>query len=399
MADDATIRARSRSYNLADCEIDLAGLRPVHVAFPKSLFVHMSDACNIDCVYCGRQVHDRVQNGLMSYALFEREIGPYLHLVDIVQLYGTGEPMLHPDFMRMVALCRERGTQVMTTSNATLINDERAEQLVELGLELIVVSMDGCTQDTFGKLRGGSDLAQIKRNIQRINQAKARRGATRPNIEIACVVSRTNVHQLEGMVRMTRELGAGRIKFYNVVIHRPEHAREDVSTTRRFRWGMARARRLAEKLGIVFEYTYQNPFPETDRVLHPPGRGIPKRCYYVYASPVVGKTGEIYPCCLSHYSFGKLGRDGTLWEILNSERAVAFREGFLSGDYEEGCTRCGLLNDWHQAEVNAQLDVAEQRIRAIEGLSEAERMSLLTRLGAERQRLAEVAGHLVTVSA
>lgn len=387
---DQEIQAYSRAHNLAEVEIDIVGTNPQHVAFPKSLFVHMSDACNIDCVYCGRQVHDRVQNGLMSFDLFEREISPYLHLVDIVQLYGTGEPMLHPDFMRMVALCKERGTQVMTTSNGTLLTQERAEQLVSLGLTQIVFSMDGCTQDTFGKLRGGADLEKIKTNIRRLAEAKQRQGVERPYIEVACVVSRTNVHQLSGMVRMTRELGGGRLKLYNVVIHRPEHAHEDVSTTWRFKWGMDRARKLAERMGVIFEFTYQNPFPETDRILHEPGQGVAKRCFYAASSPVVGKTGEVYPCCLSHFSYGKLGRDGSLWEILNSERAVAFRDSFLTGDYDPGCAKCGLMEDLDEGALTAQFNRAAEKIASTAELTEAERLSLETRLAAERRRLAEL---------
>lgn len=398
MVEEQTIRGRGRAANLLHALLDDTGLHEEHIAFPRSMLLQMSDACNLDCVYCARQVHDRVKNGLMSYEILEKHVGPYLHLADMVQLYGTGEPMLHPQFVKMVELCKSKGAQVMTTSNATLITPERADRLVEIGLDLMLVSMDGCTPDTFAKLRGGADLEKIKANVQLLNAAKRKYGVERPMLELACVVSRTNVHQLCGMVRLARELGCLTIRFYNVVIHRPEHAHEDVSGTWRFRWGMHRAKRLAERYGMGFVYTYQNPFPEERRVLHPPGQGVPKRCVYSIHSPIVSKTGEVYPCCLSHYSYGKLGQDGTLWEILNSERAREFRRGMLTGDYHPDCAQCGLLSDWGAQESAEQISRAEKAIHADATLSEAERLSLLTRVSAERRRLEEFVATLPSSS-
>src|SRR5947208_11247234 len=98
--------------------------------------------------------------------------------------------MMHPRFFDMVAYAAERGIQVTTNSNLTLLNDRRAERCVTSGLASLHISIDGATAETYERIRVRAHFERVVRNLERLLAARERLGSKFPHIILVVVVMR-----------------------------------------------------------------------------------------------------------------------------------------------------------------------------------------------------------------
>jgi len=68
---------------------------------------------------------------------------------------GFGEPLFHPDILDMVRRAKALGGEVEMISNATLLTKEISQELVKLGLNMLWVSLDGATPESYTDIRLG----------------------------------------------------------------------------------------------------------------------------------------------------------------------------------------------------------------------------------------------------
>ena len=79
-------------------------------------------------------------------------MGAYLYRVD---LHNWGEPLLNDEIYRMISYARASNIEVHVSSNLNVINKVKAEKLVESGLDVLIVSLDGACQETYMQYRIG----------------------------------------------------------------------------------------------------------------------------------------------------------------------------------------------------------------------------------------------------
>jgi len=129
---------------------------------------------------------------------------------------GFGEPLTHPNILEMVKAIRKRDIAVTIGSNGLLMNPEMARELVRLGVDRLVVSVDGVKPETYANVRGAM-LSQILGNILALNEAKRQLGSLTPALGIEFVVLRSNVVELGELTRLASRLNAARILVSNVL--------------------------------------------------------------------------------------------------------------------------------------------------------------------------------------
>src|SRR5947208_16824466 len=117
--------------------------------------------------------------------------------------------MMHPRFFDMVAYAAERGIQVTTNSNLTLLNDRRAERCVTSGLASMHVSIDGATAETYEHIRVRAHFERVVRNLERLLAAQERLGSKLPHIILVVVVMRQNLHELPDLVSLRTNWSMG----------------------------------------------------------------------------------------------------------------------------------------------------------------------------------------------
>lgn len=141
---------------------------------PSYVRVIVGNTCNLKCVMCPyhgpaiKPTHttDFFQGKkVMSWEMMER-LAHDCGQAEIPILIGSvEEPLLHPQLIDFIQLCREQGVpRVHLTTNGQLLDETRATALLNAGLTSIDISIDAATPETYLKIRG-SDFNQVESNV------------------------------------------------------------------------------------------------------------------------------------------------------------------------------------------------------------------------------------------
>lgn len=126
---------------------------------PYCLFVDPSSACNFKCKFC---MNSRIKRPItMHLPLFTKivdDLEEFKNPIKTLRLYGFGEPLLNPNFCKMVCYAKasEKVLSVDTTSNASLLSPDLILALTESGLDRINVSVSAMNTDAYRAFTGNS---------------------------------------------------------------------------------------------------------------------------------------------------------------------------------------------------------------------------------------------------
>ncbi len=154
--------------------------------FPDTLQIETTNACNSKCLICPRSKMQR-KVAYMDDNLFEKiieEIAGYR--LRSVHLHNFGEPLLDKNLAKRVRFAKQKGlNRVKIFSNGSLINADKAEALIDAGLDEIKISFDGATKEEFEKIRYPLNFDKVISNITNLVELRNRKGSNL-KIEIAC---------------------------------------------------------------------------------------------------------------------------------------------------------------------------------------------------------------------
>lgn len=189
------------------------------------LYVEITTICNLNCLMCVRRVWNE-PIGSMPLATFSRLMDEIKKLPTppTIHLGGYGEPLCHPDFLEIVRQAKATGARVEVTSNGTRLTQETAASLIEIGLDRLVVSIDGVTSESYGDIRTNSDFERVVDNLKGLRRLQIRAGGRHgnPRIGIAFVAMKRNIHDLPELPRLATRVGAWEIQVSNLVPHTEE---------------------------------------------------------------------------------------------------------------------------------------------------------------------------------
>lgn len=176
---------------------------------PIVIVMDMSSKCHIRCQKCF-VYHSDMQYGLghMPDTVFEK-VRPLFRTALEVIGHENGECMLHKRFIEMVSEIKANGCRFMFNTTGQLIDDYRAKQLVELGVDKIMFSIDAIMPDTYAYLHKGGTLEKVLAGISAINREKKIAGVTSPRIGWYFVACQSNIDQLLPAAQMAVDLGFG----------------------------------------------------------------------------------------------------------------------------------------------------------------------------------------------
>ena len=179
-----------------------------------SLYFYLTEGCNLACRHCW--IAPRFQSAENVYPSL-----PFDMLQDVVRqgkalgmgsvkLTG-GEPLLHPDILRIIHFLREENLGVTVETNGVLCTPELAAEIAQCRGRFVSVSLDGADAETNEWVRGVK--GSFEAAVQGIKNLVA--AGIRP--QVILTVMQKNRHQVEAIVRLAESLGAGSVK-YNVMM-------------------------------------------------------------------------------------------------------------------------------------------------------------------------------------
>lgn len=312
--------------NLAAIELQHRLHRTRVHGYPYFLIIDTGNICNLRCPLCPTGTHEKgISRQLLKFDLFVKIIDRLYPYVYEVALHNWGEPLLNPDIFKMIMYCQQKnvGTNLSTNLN---FPDLDVEALVRSGLEYLIVSLDGISQNIYSLYRIGGNIDVVFENIKNIVRTRHALKTKKPFIEWQYIVMKHNTGQIDDAKRMARELGVDLIRFIPVGL--PFDTRS--------------AKELAQKW---FPYVpdEQDGYLE-GRFLQKPIKG---GCFYLYRSVTMNPDGTLAPCCAvweSKDSFCDLTHTdfSAIWNNESYQSARALFSGKKS-PVETVCNRCNLF--------------------------------------------------------
>jgi radical SAM protein with 4Fe4S-binding SPASM domain len=176
-------------------------------AYPTHLQIEPSNTCNLRCPVC-HVVTDDKPRGLLSLEDFQRvidEVGEYLLFL---HFWGWGEPFMNRDFLSMIRYAKDKGIQIITSTNGHFFeNEKRADQLIDSGLDVLIFALDGVDRATYEKYRRRGDFDKAVAGLRRLVERKKERGSAVPRLNLRMLVTRDNEDQVPSMRDLAREIG------------------------------------------------------------------------------------------------------------------------------------------------------------------------------------------------
>ena len=191
------------------------------------IYIEPTNLCNLTCRTCVRNAWTEPL-GRMSDFVFNRVIESVRNLSSPPTIFfgGLGEPLFHPRIVEMVAQTRQAGCRVELITNGTLLDVHLSKDLVEAGLNLLWVSIDGANPESYADVRLGAALPQIIKNIEGFHAHRRKLDDSKPEIGIAFVAMKQNINELPAVLRLCTRLRASRIMISNVLPYTREFCGE-----------------------------------------------------------------------------------------------------------------------------------------------------------------------------
>ena len=293
---------RLRYYNAA---------RLVHrwQGYPIVAMLEPTNRCNIRCALCPTSQDKTTRAlGVMSWDDYRTIIDRIQPYIPTLYLMFAGEPFVCRDFERMVGYARQNHIETITSTNATLLNQDRARRLVHAGLDRLIVSIDGLTKETYERYRRGARFERVVENVRGLIAYRNRLGVRRPYVLMQFIAMRHNQHEIPRLRAFKRETGVDRVHVKAVSVPTWQGDGEDV-----YRQWVPEAPDLTRYQ--VGARTIQVAKPQSV-------------CEWVRKT-VVYWDGTVAMCCYDvdgRHTFGNLTRQ-TLPEIWDSRAYRAAREG------------------------------------------------------------------------
>jgi MoaA/NifB/PqqE/SkfB family radical SAM enzyme len=269
---------------------------------PVEVTLESTAKCNLSCPMCPRQIYT-FDNENMDLELYRKIVRDCKDYVEFIWPYGIGEPMIHPQIFEMIRITRDAGIRTGLSTNATLLDDRRADMLLNCGLDYAILAFDGATKDTYEKYRVGASFEKTRENILNLLGKKLERKSPM-HVVLQMVLLKENSHEIEDYRKLWSIAGVDEIRFKRDEIQIDGSRIENAE----------------------FKTHRQNP------------------CHLLWRGPVyVRYDGLAYPCCYMYNDppIGDLKKQ-SMMEVWNSDAMVKLRHAHVRGDVSgyPACQTC-----------------------------------------------------------
>jgi radical SAM protein with 4Fe4S-binding SPASM domain len=295
--------------------------KPVQWGLPISITVEPTTSCNLRCPECpsGKREFTR-PTGMLQNDFFRSTIDELYKKVTYLIFYFQGEPYLNPKFLEMVSYASGKGIYTATSTNAHYLNDANAKKTVESGLDRLIISVDGTTQETYEQYRIGGDIKKVIEGAENIIKWKKELKSNTPHVIFQFLVVKPNEHQLEEVKALAERIGVDEVRFKTAQIYHFENGSPLIPDTEKY------SRYKKKEDG---KYAIKNQMFD--------------HCWRLWHSTVITWDGLVVPCCFDKDATHRMGdlKKTSFAESWNGPAYNNFRASVLRSRSEiDICSNC-----------------------------------------------------------
>ena len=316
---------------------DLSAIIPLPKPF--TVLIEPSSLCNFRCIQCFQSISGKNyfndSKGNMSVDDFCRIIDGLKNWngqkLKVLKLCIYGEPFVNKDFCTMLKIAKEAGIaeRIETTTNASLLTQEIAENLVKYQLDYLRVSIYSPFQDKHDIITGVSfPISEIHNNLLQLRRIKERNNSTRPFV--CCKM----LDSYDDEVKIFRQ------NYIDVA--------DEIFIDKPHGWIHTNDKNFLES---YYQEKYKTACSDLSNC------DTKQRCCPMgFTTMSVRSNGDVFPCCVDFLGGTKIANisEGTLEEIWNSDKWKNFQRMQLDfkSSTNSSCRNCDFFHNGHYIKDN-----------------------------------------------
>jgi radical SAM protein with 4Fe4S-binding SPASM domain len=288
---------------------------------PYAASIEPTTACNLGCPEC--------PSGLKQFTRATGRLDKEEHLRMLSQLgqqlfyinyYFQGEPFLHPDFLELIKAANQRKIYTATSTNAHFITKTKSEEIVASGLDRMIISIDGLTQETYEQYRKRGKLEKVIEGTKYMIEAKKKLNSRTPHLIFQFLVVRPNEHEIGDVFELGKSLGVDEVRLKTAQLYDYKNGNPLMPKNEKY----ARYKKMKDG-------TYKSKYSISDH------------CWRMWSSTVLTWDGKVVPCCFDKDAQHVLGDvlKADFKDIWKSPQYQSFRKQVFTDRSEiEICKNC-----------------------------------------------------------
>lgn len=260
--------------------------KPIPWGLPMAISFEPTTSCNLRCPECPSGLRSFTRpKGMLAPDFFYKTIDEIYREVFYLTFYFQGEPYLNPNFLDMVKYAAKRKMYTATSTNAHYLTDEVAKKTIESGLNRLIISIDGTTQEVYEQYRRGGNLEKVLEGARNVVKWKRKLKSKTPFIIFQFLVVKHNEHQIDDVKKLAVEIGVDQVRFKTAQVYDYEN----------------------DPNHLIPENEKYSRYKKNRAGQHTPKQKMANHCWKMWNSNVITFDGRVVPCCFDKDAMHKMG--------------------------------------------------------------------------------------------
>lgn len=277
---------------------------------PFTVSIEPTTACNLACPECPSGLKQFTRpTGKLNEELNQKMLKQLSKSVFYINYYFQGEPFLHPHFLSLIREAKKHKIYTSTSTNAHFIDQKKAEEIVSSGLDRLIISIDGLTQESYENYRVNGKLEKVIEASKLLVRAKKDLKSSTPHLIFQFLAVKPNEHEVPKVFELGKEIGVDEVRIKTAQLYDYAHGNPLLPDNEKYA-------RYKKKLDGTYELKYKTG----------------NHCWRMWSGSVLTWDGKVVPCCFdkdAQHVIGSITETdfSTIWK---GEQYQKFRTGVLN---------------------------------------------------------------------
>lgn len=291
------------------------------VGLPFSASIEPTTACNLACPECpsGLKAFTR-PTGKLEVRVNQKILKQLGKQMFYINYYFQGEPFLNPDFLQLIRDAKKHNIYTATSTNGHFITQKKAEEVVNSGLDRLIISIDGLTQETYEQYRQKGKLSKVLDATKHMVEAKKKLKSKTPHLIFQFLVVAPNEHEVDDIFKLGKEMGINEVRLKTAQLYDYKNGNPLMPKDEKY----ARYRKMKDG-------TYKLKYK------------LGNHCWRMWSSTVLTWDGKVLPCCFdkdAKHTIGDITKTPFI-EVWKTPRYQSFRKAvFTNRKAIDICKNC-----------------------------------------------------------